>query len=42
MFLLLGAGLIAKTAVQHGDMIMYALGAVILINGIMRLRGKST
>jgi hypothetical protein len=41
-FMIIGVMAIAKAAFYRGDAFLWAIGALLIISGIARLRGKST
>lgn len=41
-FLIIGVMALVKAAFYHGDAVLWAIGALLIISGIARLRGKST
>ncbi len=42
LFVVVGVAVIVKSAMTTKDAILYALGAVLIVNGVMRFRHKST
>ena len=41
-FLIIGVMALVKAAFYGGDAVLWAIGALLIISGIARLRGKST